>query len=61
MSMCRCLAALQLVHDEAVCWCIGEYCPHKYMCPPQQVTDHFAAAKVLNLEAQVTVPVICLK
>lgn len=53
--------ALQLLHDKTVWWCIGEYCPHKNMRPPQRVLDHSAAAQVLNLKAQVTVPVICLK
>lgn len=31
------------------------------MCPPQRVLDHSTAAQVLDLKAQVTVPVICLK
>lgn len=31
------------------------------MCPPQGVPDHSAAAKVLNLKAQLTVSVVCLK
>lgn len=31
------------------------------MCPPQSVSDYSAAAQVLDLEAQVMVPIICLK
>ena len=31
------------------------------MCPPQGVPDRSAAAEVLNLKAQLTVSVICLK
>lgn len=54
-------AALQLLHDKAAGWCIGEYCPHKNVCPPQRVPDHSAAAQVLDLKAQVTVSVIRLK
>lgn len=56
-----CSAALQLLHNKAAGWCVGEYCPHKNMCPPQRVSDHSAAAQVLDLKAQVTVPVIRLK
>lgn len=56
-----CSAALQLFHDKAVGWCIGEYCPYKNMCPPQWVPDHSAAAQVLDLESQVTVSVVRLK
>lgn len=38
-------------HDKGAVWCIGEYCPHKNMCPPQLMSNHSAAAQVLNLEA----------
>lgn len=56
-----CSDALQLFHDNAVGWRIGEYCPYKYVCPPQRVPDHSAAAQVLDLESQATVSVIRLE
>lgn len=61
MSLTFCSAALQLLHDKTVWWCVSEYRPHENVCPPQRVSDHSAAAQVLNLKAQVPVPVVCLK
>lgn len=31
------------------------------MCPPQRVPDHSAAAQVINMKAQMMVPVVRLK
>jgi len=56
-----CSAALQLLHNEAAGRCAGEYRPHKHMRPPESVSDYSAAPQVLDLEAQVAVPVIGLK
>lgn len=61
MSLSLCSAALQLLHYKAAGWCVCKYCPHKNICPPHSVSDHSAAAQVLDLEAQMTVLVICLK
>ena len=52
---------LQLLHDKAMGRCAGENCPHKNMRPPQCMADDFAAAQVLDAEAQVTVPLVGLK
>lgn len=55
------LSAQQFLHDVAVRWRTGEYCSYKDMRVPQRVLDHSAAAEVLDVKAQVTVPVVSLK
>ena len=60
-SLNLCSAALKLLHNKAAGWRVGEYCPNKNVSPPQSVSDHSAAAQVLDLETQVAVPVIGLK
>lgn len=52
---------LQISYGQGGWWGVGTYCPHKNPSSPQSVSDHSAAAQVLDLEAQVTVPVISLK
>lgn len=55
------LPAQQLLHDVAVRWRVGEYCSYKDVRVPQRMLDHSAAAQVLDVKAQVTVPVVRLK
>lgn len=45
----------------AVGWSVGEYGTYEDMSPPHRVSDHSAAAQVLDVETQVTVPVVRLK
>ena len=42
-------------------WSICEEAADKGACAPNRVSDHFAAAKVLNLEAQFAVALVCFK
>lgn len=55
------LPAQQFLHDVAVRWRVGEYCPYKDVRVPQRMLDHSAAAQVLDVKAQVTVPVVRLE
>ena len=49
------------LHDWAVGRCVGENGPHEHVRAPQLVSDHLAAAQVLDLEAQFAVPLVRLK
>ena len=40
---------------------IGKYGSHKGKWSPEGMRDHFTAAKVHNVEAQVVVSLVCLK
>lgn len=52
---------LQTLDGKGGWWGVGAYCPHKNPSSPQRVSDDSAAAQVLDLKAQETVPVIGLK
>lgn len=52
------LISLQLLHDVAAGWRVGENASYVHVSAPQRVTDHFTASEVFDLEAQVAVSLI---
>ena len=42
-------------------WCIGEETANICVCSPQVVADDLAAAKVVDLKAEVTVALVCFE
>lgn len=55
------LISLQLLHDVAAGWRIGENASYEHVRAPQRVTDHFTASEVFDLETQVAVSLVCLE
>lgn len=59
--MLRFFVPLQLLHDVAAGWRVGENGSDERVRAPQRVTDHFAASEVFDLETQVTVSLVRLE
>jgi len=55
------LVTTQFSHDRAVGFSISENTSYNHMSAPEDMTNNFAAAKIINGKPQVAVAFICFK